>query len=412
MSDPKHTTSEKKRVERMNRFLRTIALLLFLPFAAASADMLAPTPQMGFNNWYSTFCRSEFNEEMIRGVADKMVTLGLKDAGYNYVNLDDCWAESDRDENGNLVVNRKRFPHGLKALGDYIHSKGMKFGIYTSAGTYTCQKREDGGFPGALGHEQQDAALFASLGVDYVKYDNCNNEKVDAQKRYSAMGKALRMTGQSFFYSLCEWGENKPWLWAKNPDVGASSWRTTGDIEDKFDAMRKNYEENVVLDAFASPGHWNDPDLLEVGNGGMTTTEDRTQFSLWAIMASPLIISTDLRKVSSRALEILGNREVIAMDQDTLGKQGKRVRKQDGLEVIVKPLADGSRAIAIFNTNAVDKAFLLGAAEIGVETGRKYIVRDLWRHTESGSRGQINGTLASHATNLYRIRAVAETPRR
>jgi alpha-galactosidase len=382
--------------------------MLFLPIAAASAGALAPTPQMGFNNWNSTGCRPEFNEDMIRGVADEMVASGLKDAGYDYVNLDDCWAEPDRDKDGNLVVNRTRFPHGLLQLSGYIHGKGMKFGIYTSAGTHTCQTREDGGFPGALHHERQDAALFASLGVDYVKYDNCNNQKIDAKERYAAMGKALRMTGHSFFYSLCEWGENKPWLWAADPDVGASSWRTTGDIADTFEAMRKNYEENVVLDAYASPGHWNDPDLLEIGNGGMTDTEYRTQFSLWAIMASPLLISTDLRKVGPQALDILGNREVIAIDQDPLGTQGKRLRNRDGIEVIVKPLADGGHAVAIFNSTAVEKAFTVTAADIGVQPGLRYTLRDLWRHADSESRGQIRGTLAAHATGLYRIHAVTE----
>jgi alpha-galactosidase len=390
----------------MGRPLAIAALILLLPFAAASADALAPTPQMGFNNWNSTACRPEFDEEMIRGVADKMVASGLKDAGYDYVNIDDCWAEPDRDRDGNLVVNRTRFPHGLKQLGEYIHGKGMKFGIYTSAGTHTCQTREDGGFPGALGHERQDAALFASLGVDYLKYDNCNNQKIDAKQRYAAMGEALRTTGRAFFYSLCEWGENKPWLWAANPDVGASSWRTTGDIADTFESMRKNYEENVILDVYASPGHWNDPDLLEIGNGGMSDTEYRTQFSLWAIMAAPLLISTDLRKVGRQALEILGNREVIAIDQDPLGRQGKRVRKQEGIEVIVRPLTDGARAVAIFNTTDVAKTFVVAAPEIGMPRAGRYTLRDLWRHSESGSRGPIRGTLPAHATALYRIAAV------
>ena len=266
--------------------------------ATPSAAEIAPTPQMGFNNWNSTHCRDEFNETMIRGIADKFIELGLKDAGYRYINIDDCWANWQRDPQGNLLPNPERFPSGIKALADYIHSKGLKFGLYSSAGSWTCEPmKQNRGFPGGLGHESQDAALFASWGVDYLKYDNCNNQKIDAKQRYTAMGEALRKTGRPIFYAMCEWGENKAWSWAAAAPVNANSWRTTGDISDKYESMLKIFKQNVVLNSYAGPGHWNDPDMLEVGNGGMSETEYRSHFSLWAIMAAPLLIGTDLRTI-------------------------------------------------------------------------------------------------------------------
>jgi alpha-galactosidase len=380
-------------------------MLLFAHFVQAAPPSIAATPQMGFNNWNSTHCRAEFNEAMIRGVADRLVASGLKDAGYTFVNIDDCWAEPDRDAQGNLVVNRTRFPSGLKALADYIHAKGLKFGVYTSAGTFTCQTREQGGFPGALGHEAQDAALIASLGVDYLKYDNCNNQKLDARQRYRTMGAALRASGREIFYSLCEWGENQPWLWAADPEIGASSWRTTGDIDDTFASMLKLYRENVMLDAYAGPGHWNDPDMLEVGNGGMSATEYRSHFSLWAIMAAPLMIGTDLRTIDAASLAILSNREVIAVDQDALGVQGKRIRDAGDAQVIVKPLADGARAVALFNAGDKPIEIAVDASELGLPAAKKYTVRDLWHHVSRSSDGRLAVKVPAHATMLYRITA-------
>lgn len=340
----------------MQNTLRTSALGAMVCFLAAvtapsqAADTSPPLPQMGFNNWNSTHCRDEFDEGMIRGIADKFVSLGLKDAGYQYVNVDDCWANWQRDKDGHLQPNPKRFPSGIAALADYIHERGLKFGLYSSAGTSTCEPlQENRGFPGGLGHEKDDAATFASWHVDYLKYDNCNNQKIDAHKRYTDMAEALRATGRPIFFSMCEWGENKPWLWASKPPVEASSWRTTGDITDTYASMLKIFKANVVLDRYASPGHWNDPDMLEVGNGGMTDVEYRSHFSLWSIMASPLLIGTDLRTIKPDALQILLNKEVIAIDQDPLGVQGKQVRDAGGIHVIVKPLKDGAVAVAVFN---------------------------------------------------------------
>jgi alpha-galactosidase len=372
---------------------------------SAFADQAAPPlPQMGFNNWNSTHCRDEFNEAMIRGIADKFISLGLRDAGYRYVNIDDCWANWQRDKNGQLQANPKRFPSGIKALAAYIHQKGLKFGLYSSAGTSTCEPlQENRGFPGGLGHEKQDAATFASWDVDYLKYDNCNNQKINAQQRYTAMAEALRATGRPIFFSVCEWGENKPWLWAGKPPVDASSWRTTGDINDSYASMLKIFKENVVLNSYASLGHWNDPDMLEVGNGGMTNTEYRSHFSLWSIMASPLLIGTDLRTIKPDALQILLNKEVIAVDQDPLGVQGKQVRDADGIHVIVKPLKDGSEAVAVFNETDTAHDANVSAAEIGLKAGVNYRLRDLWAHTDATGDGSIKVSVPAHGTVMYRI---------
>lgn len=364
----------------------------------------AALPQMGFNNWNSTHCRAEFDEAMIRGIADKFISLGLRDAGYQYVNIDDCWANWQRDKDGHLQPNPKRFPSGIAALADYIHKRGLKFGLYSSAGTSTCEPlQEDRGFPGGLGHEKDDAKTFASWHVDYLKYDNCNNQKLDAHKRYTDMAEALRNSGRKIFFSMCEWGENKPWLWAGKDPVDAGSWRTTGDITDTYASMLKIFKENVVLDQYASLGHWNDPDMLEVGNGGMTDVEYRSHFSLWSIMASPLLIGTDLRTIKPDALKILLNKEVIAIDQDPLGVQGKQVRDAGGIHVIVKPLKDGSRAVAVFNEGDKAQSVTVAAAEIGLKAGGRYTMRDLWAHSDARGDGSLKATLAPHATVMYRI---------
>jgi alpha-galactosidase len=398
----------------MNRSYRVLlhaaaSLTFVLALARSVTPVMAsqsapPLPQMGFNNWNSTHCRAEFNEAMIRGIADKFISLGLRDAGYRYVNVDDCWANWQRDDHGKLVPNPKRFPDGIKALAEYVHSRGLKFGLYSSAGTSTCEPLEENrGFPGGLGHEKQDAATFASWGVDYLKYDNCNNQHVDARKRYTAMAEALRSTGRPIFFSVCEWGENKPWLWAGKPPVSAGSWRTTGDITDSYASMLKIFKQNVVLDSYASPGHWNDPDMLEVGNGGMTDLEYRSHFSLWSIMAAPLLIGTDLRTIKPDALAILLNKDVIAVDQDPKGVQGHQVRDAAGIHVIVKPLQDGSEAVAVFNeTDAAQKVSVDGT-EIGLQHGAHYRLRDLWAHTDATADGSIKIDLPAHATAMYRI---------
>ncbi|GAA3294339.1 hypothetical protein GCM10020295_18620 [Streptomyces cinereospinus] len=320
-----------------------VAAVTAAPEAAALENGLARTPPMGFNNWNTTACGPQFNEAMIKGIADTFVSQGLKAAGYNYVNLDDCWALPTRDAAGNLVPDPVRFPNGIKAVADYVHSKGLKFGIYSSAGTKTCA---DNGFPGSLGHERQDAALWASWGVDYLKYDNCNNTGVDAETRYKAMGDALKATGRPILYSICEWGVNRPWNWA--PAIG-NAWRTTGDINDTWAKMLENTHENQPRAQYAKPGAWNDPDMLEVGNGGMTDTEYRTHFSLWAQMAAPLLIGSDIRTASPATLTILKNSDVIAVDQDPLGRQGTVVSSSGGLVVMTRQLANGDRSVTLTN---------------------------------------------------------------
>ncbi|MEU6762292.1 NPCBM/NEW2 domain-containing protein [Streptomyces sp. NPDC046853] len=370
--------------------------------SAAKAKLpgdLARTPPMGFNNWNSTHCRAEFDESMVKGIADLFVEKGLKDAGYQYVNLDDCWALPERNADGKLVPDPKRFPNGIKGVADYVHGKGLKLGIYTSAGTKTCS---DIGFPGALGHEVSDARQFADWGVDYLKYDNCNNQGVDAKQRYIAMRDALKATGRPIVYSLCEWGENKPWEWAA--DVG-HLWRTTGDISDNWSSMLSIMKQNLPLAEHAGPGRWNDPDMLEVGNGGMTDTEYRTHFSMWSVMASPLLIGSDLRKATPETFEIIGNKEVIAVDQDPLGKQGKVLSSEGGRWVVAKEMRDGSRTVALFNETNTAQPIATTAGAVGLPDADGYALRDLWQHKSYNTVGRIAATVPAHGTVLLRVAA-------
>ena len=293
------------------------SLLTARPRPAAPADGLAPTPPMGWNSWNKFGCR--IDENLIRETADAMVSSGMKDAGYKYVNIDDCWEATARDANGRLTTDTARFPHGMKALADYVHSKGLKIGIYSSAGTGTCQRR-----PASLDHEVVDAQTFAEWGIDYLKYDNCNNQNRPAVERYKAMGDALKATGRPIVFSLCEWGQNTSWEWGKS--VGGDLWRTTGDIRDQWASVVRLLDLQVGLEKYSGPNAWNDPDMLEVGNGRMTYDEYVAHFSLWALMNAPLIAGNDLRSMSDSTKMILENKEVIAVDQDWGGVQGRKVR--------------------------------------------------------------------------------------
>ncbi|MGZ2357203.1 NPCBM/NEW2 domain-containing protein [Streptomyces sp. 372A] len=364
-----------------------------------AANGLALTPPMGFNNWNSTHCRAEFDEAMVKGIADIFVEKGLKDAGYEYVNLDDCWAVPERDAEGKLVADPVRFPHGIKAVADYVHAKGLKLGIYTSAGTRTC---DSVGLPGALGHEYSDAQQFADWGVDYLKYDNCNNQGVDAKERYTTMRDALVATGRPIVYSICEWGQNKPWEWAA--ELG-NLWRTTGDINDSWGSMLSIMKQNLPLAAAAGPGHWNDPDMLEVGNGGMTDTEYRTHFSMWSVMAAPLLIGSDLRTASQETFDILSNEEVIAVDQDPLGRQGEVLSSEGGRWVVAKEMKDGSRAVALFNETGSAQRISTTAAAVGLPHASGYTVRDLWEHTTRNTAGALSAAVPAHGTVLLRVAA-------
>ncbi|MGW6209080.1 NPCBM/NEW2 domain-containing protein [Streptomyces sp. NPDC055089] len=370
------------------------------PTAGARAgNGLALTPPMGFNNWNSTHCRSEFNEEMVKGIADIFVEKGLREAGYEFVNLDDCWAKPQRNADGKLEADPARFPNGIAAVADYVHSKGLKLGIYTSAGTKTC---DSVGLPGALGHEYSDAQQFADWGVDYLKYDNCNNQGVDAKERYTTMRDALAATGRPIVYSICEWGQNKPWEWAA--ELG-NLWRTTGDINDSWSSMLSIMKQNLPLAAAAGPGHWNDPDMLEVGNGGMTDTEYRTHFSMWSVMAAPLLIGSDLRTATPETYRILSNQEVIAVDQDPLGKQGTVLSSEGGRWVVAKEMKDGSRAVALFNETGSAQRISTTAAAAGLPRADAYTVRDLWAHTTRNSAGGLSATVPAHGTVMLRVAA-------
>jgi alpha-galactosidase len=374
----------------------------------AQESTLALTPPMGWNSWNKFGCN--VSERMIREMADAMVKSGMKDAAYQYVVIDDCWQVS-RDQEGNIVVDPERFPSGMKALADYVHSLGLKFGIYSDAGSKTCAGR-----PGSLGHEYQDARQYAAWGVDYLKYDWCNTTTQDTKAAYALMRQALNAAGRPIVLSICEWGTTKPWLWGK--DVGGNLWRTTGDITDKWEGkikwpdggccalgMLNILDMQVGLEAFAGPGHWNDPDMLEVGNGGMTDTEYRSHFSLWAILAAPLMAGNDLRTMKPEIRDILTNKEVIAVNQDALGSQGRRVWKNGDLEVWAKQLKDGSRGVVLLNRGATEKEISVNWEDLGYPTHLAAAVGDLWQHKDVGKfTGKFSATVASHGVVMLTVR--------
>src|SRR6202451_3849417 len=374
---------------RMNRQLSAVlAGVLLLSSMLVSQENnvpsanLALTPPMGWNSWNKFACN--VNEQMIESMANAMVKSGMKDAGYQYVNIDDCW-QVNRDAQGNIVADPQRFPHGMKAVGDYIHSLGLKFGVYSDAGSKTCAGR-----PGGLGHEYQDALQYAAWGVDYLKYDWCNTTTQDAKASYANIRAALDASGRPIVLSICEWGTAKPWLWGK--EVGGNLWRTTGDIQDRW-AGRKEWKpgdccSNGMLDivdleadlsSYAVLGQLNDPDMPEVGNGGMTDVEYRSHFSLWAILAAPLIAGNDLRNMRPEIHDILTNKEVISVNQDSLGREGERVVKNGDLEVWAKQLKDGSRAVILLNRGGTEQQISANWGGLGYPGGVSGAVRVLWR---------------------------------
>ncbi|HEX3739799.1 MAG TPA: glycoside hydrolase family 27 protein [Terriglobales bacterium] len=399
-------------------FLLALTLAVVIPFqfpapmfaqSTSVSSGLALTPPMGWNTWNKFACN--VSDELVRGMADTMVKSGMKDAGYQYVVIDDCWQVS-RDKSGNIVADTQRFPHGIKAVADYVHSLGLKFGIYSDAGAKTCQGR-----PAGLGHEYQDALMYASWGVDYLKYDWCNTlPEQDARASYANIRQALDATGRPIVLSICEWGKNQPWLWGQ--EVGGNLWRTTGDIQDRWagkkewspgnccsNGMLAIVDENEPLYFAAGPGHWNDPDMLEVGNGGMTTTEYRSHFSLWTIMAAPLIAGNDLRNMTADIHDILTNKEVIAVDQDPLGRQGRRVAKDGDLEIWSKEMQDGSRAVVLLNRGGSAHEITVNWREIGYPDHLGAAVRDLWTHKDSGKfTGNFSAPVESHGVVMITIR--------
>jgi alpha-galactosidase len=361
---------------------------------------------MGWNSWNKFACN--VNEQVVRATADAMVSSGMRDAGYQYVVIDDCW-HGPRDANGFITVDTQKFPSGIKALADYVHSKGLKFGIYSDAGRLTC-----GGRPGSQGHEYQDALTYARWGADYLKYDWCSTGDRNAQEAYAVMADALRQSGREIVFSMCEWGTAKPWLWAKNT---GNLWRTTGDIWDSFnkqDDAHKSWAHTVTeivdlnepLWPYAGPGHWNDADMLEVGNGGMTPVEYRAHFSLWAMMASPLMAGNDIANMDETTKSILLNKEVIAVDQDRLGIQGHRVWKDGDREVWVKPLAGGGRALLLFNRGDTPATIRATAEHLGYPANLRAKLRDLWAHKDLPRwSGSLEATVEPHGVAMYRIQS-------
>ncbi len=353
-------------------------------------DELAQTPPMGWNSW-NTF-RLEINEELVRGIADMFVEQGYKDAGYEYIVIDDGW-QIDRDAEGNIVVDPKKFPSGIKALVDYIHSKGLKFGLYSDAGSKTC-----GGHPGSRGYEYQDARQYAEWGVDYLKYDWCYTGNQSSIDSYMLMRNALDKAGRPIVFSICEWGTTQPWEWAEG--IG-HLWRTTFDIRPCWDCGKLTLDQNgkqienfmgftkildlqVGLESYAGPGGWNDPDMLEVGNGELTLDENKAHFSLWCMLAAPLMMGNDIRKATPEIREILLNKEAIAVNQDPLGKQGAKVRDDEDYEVWSKQLKDGSRAVVLFNRSEAKAKIKVNWTELGYPRHLKAKVRDLWAKKDLG----------------------------
>ena len=400
----------------MKKLLLLVAAVL-LSVTTATAEKfegLALTPPMGWNSWNKFGC--DVTEALIRETADAMVATGMKDAGYEYVNIDDCW-HGERDSMGFIQPDPQRFPSGMKALADYVHSRGLKLGIYSDAGWKTC-----GGRPGSRGREYQDAQTYASWGIDYLKYDWCNTEGLNAEGAYLTMREALHAAGRPMVFSICEWGNSKPWEWGRK--IG-HLWRTTGDIYNCFDCVKdhgtwKSWGVLQILDMqkglreHAAPGHWNDPDMMEVGNG-MSAAEDRAHFSMWSLLAAPLIAGNDLRGMSEATREILTNTDVIAVNQDPLGVQGFQYSARDGIEVWFKPLTGGDWAMAVLNRNAdarrvsfdwvresVSDSFSKRDARF--DTAR-YAVRDLWTKRDAGTTATaLSAEVPGHDVLMLRLR--------
>lgn len=394
--------------------LQTVFTVFFITsLFAQKYENLALTPPMGWNSWNKFACN--IDENLIKGIADQMVESGLRDAGYIYLNLDDCW-HGERDSLGFIQADPVKFPSGIRALADYVHSKGLKIGIYSDAGRKTC-----GGRPGSFGHEYQDALQYARWGIDYLKYDWCDSEDINPVGAYNLMRDALRAAGRLILFSMCEWGSSKPWEWAA--DTG-HMWRTTGDIFNCFDCVDKHpgwaaYGVLQILDMqnglrkYAGPGHWNDPDMLEVGNG-QTVNEDRAHFTMWCMLAAPLILGNDIRNMTRETKDIILNKEVIALDQDSLGIQGLRFAVEDGLEFWFKPLVNDEWAFCILNRSTETKEYAIDWQKFNLydDVARRftdfdskvYNIRNLWTKQEEGDTKKVkNVAIPGHDVVLYRL---------
>jgi alpha-galactosidase len=398
----------------MPSMLALAACALSFNAHAQKFEGLAATPQMGWNSWNTFAC--DINEQLIRDTADAMVKNGLKDAGYEYVNIDDCW-HGKRDETGVIHPDAQRFPSGMKALADYVHGKGLKIGIYSDVGATTC-----GGRPGSRGHEYQDAKTYAAWGIDYIKYDWCDSKGLNSVGAYTTMRDAIHAAGRPMLFSICEWGDTKPWEWAK--DVG-HSWRTTGDIHMCFDCefseasysrfgVLQILDKQAGLRVHAGPGHWNDMDMLEVGRG-FTEDEDRTHFAAWSMLASPLILGNDVRKMSAATQRILTNKAVIAINQDKLGIQAWRFMQSGQLEYWAKPLANDEWAVMILNRSAqaAPVSYQWSDARINDDTNKRVLDTGKtvfnWTEAWTGKTGdtskKLESKLAPHGVLVLRLKA-------
>jgi alpha-galactosidase len=391
------------------RLARTAVIMTLFSWmvgvGVAQTKPLAATPPMGWNSW--NHFAEKVTDAIIRAQADAMVASGMHDAGYVYINIDDTW-EGKRDDKGFIHSNEK-FPD-MKALADYVHSKGLKLGIYSSPGPKTCA-----GFEGSYGHEEQDAQTYADWGIDYLKYDLCSyGDQIMAKAAspeqqhqlmldaYTKMHQALRKTGRPIALSLCQYGVDSVWWWGAS--VGGNLWRTTGDISDKYERMAEIGFGQAGLAKYAGPGHWNDPDMLEVGNGGMKAEEYRTHMSLWAILAAPLLAGNDLTQMTPETVAILTNREVLAIDQDSAGVQGDRVHAEGPFEIWVKPLADGSKAVGLFNRQeewTKGSAMEISFADLGFKGPVK--VRDVWHGKDLGVLARYKVHVSPHGVVLLRV---------
>ena len=367
----------------------------------AHPDSLVLTPPLGWNSW--NVFHENINENQIKEVADAMVSSGLKDAGYIFLNLDDNWMDTKRDSQGNLQNNPKTFPSGMKALADYVHAKGLKFGLYGDRGKRTCHHYNSNwqSESGSNGHEEQDAKKLAEWGVDYWKYDNCDSDPNTQEKDYTAMSKALRNSGRDIVFSICMW-EYKDWM----PKI-ANLWRTTFDIGPAWISQSWYRGVYEIIDAnnkywqIAKPGHWNDPDMLEVGNNGLSYEEQRSQMTMWSIMAAPIMISSDIRKMSNETKELYLNKDMIAINQDSLGVQGHRVSDTQGKQVWTKPLQNGDLAVALLNNNSSTQTVECNFADIGVEG--EVEVRDAWKKKDLGPVSHVSIELPAHGSALLRL---------
>lgn len=412
------------------KILPVLILILFNVFKANAqvlnreGKLIAPTPPMGWMTW--NFYGVNINEQVIKEMADAMVASGMKDAGYQYIFIDDGW-QGGRDNKNNILPDPKKFPDGIKALADYVHSKGLKLGIYSDAAQLTCA-----GYTASLDFEKQDAKTFASWGIDYLKYDYCNapSDAITAQIRYKKMADALRESGRDIDFGVCEWGGRKPWLWAAN--IGGQLWRTTDDVRDKWSRKTISKDNKIVttpgagildildqnanLYPYSGPGHWNDMDMLvvglyghkgpsaDLGGVGCTDVEYQTQMSMWCMLNSVLAVTCDLTNMNAATKNILLNKDIIAINQDTLGRQAQRIIHNDNQDVFLRPLANGDYAVAVLNRTMKAQKYVLDLLNIGL--GGKYDFYDVWKHQTVARGKSWTGEIAGHETKVFRLKKI------